>query len=188
MRHALLLASVAVLSAGCGGPLLGAEADIEDITVTTDPIAFPDLAFLGTIAAGLDPGTLATTVAVAYDLGAIPTDQKGITPSLTLTGFALHLQSTAPLKPVGLREMDLMIVDPSTAATTLVARYVSNGQPNPMDVAFSVQRFELMPYLAQKKLGAQLRIVFDPAQLPNAFQAVTDLSFSANVSIDYLSL
>jgi hypothetical protein len=188
MRHALLLAAVAA-SLGCGHPLLGADAEIEKITITTPPMAFPDVAALGTIAAGLDPQLLSTTVSFSYDVGSVPTDQKGVTPSLTLTGFALHLRSTAPLKPDGLREMDLMLVDPSTAATTFVAHWAGGSQPNPMDLQFTVPGIELMPFVAQKKLEARLMISFiDSAHLPNAFEAFSELSFSANVSVDYTRL
>ena len=187
MRHALLLAALSA-SLGCGHPLLGAEADIEKISITTTPVAFPDVAVLGTIAAGLDPRQLSTTLSFEYDMGSVPTDQKGVTPSLTLTGFALHLKSTAPLKPDGLREMEVMLVDPSTAATTVVARYSSGGQPNPMDLQFTVPGVELMDFISQKKLQARVTIFFDPARLPNAFEAFTELSCAAKVTVDYTRL
>jgi hypothetical protein len=187
MRHVLLLSFLAA-AVGCGHPILGAEGEVERISITTAPVAFPDVAALGTIAAGLDPKTLSTTVGFEFDMGVVPTDQKGVTPSLTLTGFALHLSSTAAQKPDGLREMDLLFVDPSTAATTLVARYSSGGQPNPMDVQFTVPGVELVPFLAQKKLAARLTVYFDPTRLPNAFEAAAEMSFGASVSVDYTRL
>jgi hypothetical protein len=187
MRQVLLL-SVVAASLGCGHPLLGAEAEVEKITIVTPAVAFPDVAGLGTIVTGLDPKLLSTTLAFEYDMGVVPTDQKGYTPSLTLTGFALHLHAGGPAKPDGFREIDLVFVDPSTAATSLVARYSSGGQPNPMDVQFTVPGVELMPFLAQKKLEARLTIYLDPARLPNAFEAATEISFAAKISVDYTRL
>ena len=186
MRHACLLA--AALTLGCGRPLLGADVEIERISVTTSPIPLPDLYLLGPLAAGLDPLLFTTTIALDYDLGGIPTDQKGITAGLWVTGFTLHLTARGPRPPDGLRAMDVTLVDPTSAATTLVASYVKGSAPTPADVAFQVSGLDLVPFLAQKKLSARLRVAFDPADLPNAFDAATELDLQGKLTVDYTKL
>jgi hypothetical protein len=214
MRHArLLAAAAATLALACGRPLLSAQAEVERISVTTPPISFPDVraravtagldpallpslaaaldpALLASVAAvtGLDPLHLSTTVALDYDVGDVPTDQKGVTAELALTGFTVHLSSTAAHKPDGLLAMSVMLVDPTTSATTLVASYAKGAGPTPADVTFHVTGVDLMPFIAQKKLSARLRIAFDPTDLPNAFVATNELDFSASLTVDYTKL
>lgn len=189
MRHLRLLAAVAaVLALGCGRPLLSAQADIERISVTTPAVSFPDLRALGPVAAHLDPTLLSTTIVLSYDMGEVPVEEKGVTTELQLTGFTLHLRSAGAYPPDNLRAMSLVLVDPSTAATTVVASYVKGAAPTPQDVAFSVSATDLMPFVAQKKLEARLRFAFDATDLPNAFDAATELSFSARVTVDYTRL
>jgi hypothetical protein len=188
MRSPTLLAALAALSLACGRPILSAQAEVERISVTTAPVAFPDLYLLGPVAAHLDPALFSTVVALDYDLGDVPTHEKGVTPELELTGFVLHLRSTAVRKPDALRELEVVLVDPATAATTLVASYVKGAGPTPADVVFRVPGTDLMPFVNEKKLSARLRIVFDPADLPNAFEASPELDFRAQVTIDYTKL
>jgi hypothetical protein len=187
MRHALLLAAVAALSLGCGRPILSAEVEAERVSITTPPVAFPDLSALPPFAGGLDPSLFSTVVTLEYDVG-VPTHDKGVTAEIALLDLAVHLHPSGPRPPDGLRSMELLIVDPNTAATTLVASYTKGAAPTPTDIALHVTRVDLQPYLADDKLSAHLQIAFDRATLPSAFQVATELGFSFKVTVDYMKL
>ncbi len=191
MRHARpAAAAVAVaLLAGCGQPLFSAQLEVPELRITTAPQAFPDAALAVTtdFCSGVAGCLFANT---QYDLGSeVPLmNEKGVTVDLRLTDVELHLTPQSGSLN-GLQSVQVLLHDPVSATTTVIASYVRPpAAPPPTDIRVSgATNIDLGPYLSTGKLDARIEISYGSPP-PGAFTAEVQTGFSVVVTVDYGAL
>jgi hypothetical protein len=189
-RSAALLAS-ALLAAGCGHPLLGAELEAPEVRMTSEPRSFPatPAALPQDFCDGATAGCLVQEV--EYDLGEeVPLlDEDGVEVDLRLTDVALDLESTSAPGLDGLESVRIVLLDPVSGRSTVVASWTKPPGPTPavIHVGGDANR-DLAPYLRDGRIAARIEIDYDTTQPMGAFTATLETGFSVVLTVSYLDL
>jgi hypothetical protein len=197
MRRTGPLALAVLLLASCSGPMLFAEIEIPDLTVTLPRQAFP--AFdAGNPANWCNPSAPAPPpipcvgISAAYDLGAqVPAlTEKGVTYELRITDVAFTLSATqstaAPANLGGIKSATIRVgADPSAPGSgVVIASYVRPGAATPATITVSGNaNVDLAPYIRSGTLPLRVEVVVDDAT--PAFDADILATFYVKVTLDW---
>jgi hypothetical protein len=189
VRLAALLPAAALLAA-CGHPLLGAELEVPEVRITSEPRQFPAIEFV----APQDFCTAAEDCLfheVEYDLGEeVPLlDDEGVSVDLRLTGIALHLVSTSAPWLDAVDSIRILLRQPGSGDLVVLASWTNPGAAPTEEIhVASGSGRDLGPYLDDGRIAARFEIDFDTTQPMAAFTATLEAGFSVDLAVDYLDL
>ncbi len=195
MRRAPLAAFAAALAAalaGCGGSLLHADLQVDQVRVTLPSQAFPASDTTNPIdwcsASQSSPPCVQLTL--SYDIaGQIPVlNQPNVTYDLRLTDVGISLSaSSAGTDLSGVQRVTITVLanpnHPTSGVT--VASYLrpaTGGATSTIAVSGN-PNLDLAPYVAAGRLPAHVELVVD--QATPAFLADVGAGFSLEVKLDY---
>lgn len=180
-----------LLASACGRPLLYAEVEVPDASVTVPQQVFPQItATDACTAAGSTPGNLCSQKIIEYDLGQDFRDliEDAHTVELRLTELGIALSATDPLQDFSnVRRVRVLAEGADASTPTLeLARYERDPSSVPTrDIAVRTRAtVNLGAYVRAGFLAIRAELEVDPGGLPEFTADVTG-DFYLKVTIDW---
>jgi hypothetical protein len=201
MRHSRAAAALlaTALLAGCGRPLLSAQLEVPEVSITEPGQQF-NQPFTNVLVPCSSPNLLPGCRAeveqdIPFDIGSeVPflDGEEGVTVELRLTGMGLHFPAGSA---TGLHEIRISLVGPGSA-TTLFASYTRPQGPPPTDVSLATDSsLNLADHLSEGVLALRVELTYDgdegiPVEPVPTGPVSVDVTttFSVKATVDYLKM